>query len=468
MTLQLTDLRLTLPGSARPVLDGVSLTLRPGARIAIIGDNGSGKTTLARCMAGWHPSDAVLWRGQPWAAHDPKTRVAAVQMVGQRPDLQLSGRAPDLRREVAFAPENLARPPQAIADAVDAALSAMGLEGLARRDCRTLSGGETQRLAIAAALAVGPELLILDEPVTDLDTAARRALTEHLIGLRRDMAVVCFDVQPRPWMAQFCTEFHHLERGRLHGPRGLSEFPPSRLALPMVRPGHQPVIQARDLAFRHDPARPLFHDVEFTLPQGAMVAVVGPNGAGKSSMMRLISGLARPRRGTIRLMGHDPAGMPAARLAALLGMVFQGADRQFLTARVLDEIALTGRRLRLPGSEDAARAILRQLGIEDLAEAHPFDLDNGSRRLVAAAAAIAHRPALLILDETQRGLDRQNTARLEALLRREQARGCTVLAVCHDTGFVERNATHLLDFDHGAVRLLDRMQDPGQSGAVFR
>ena len=216
MTLALRDLRLTLPGAAGPVLDGISLSVPPGARLAIIGDNGSGKTTLARCMAGWHPHDAVQWRGRPWSAHEPAARIAAVQMVGQRPDLQLSGRAPSLRREVGFAPENLARPPEVIARATDAALQAMGLAALSARDCRSLSGGEAQRLAIASALAVGPDLLILDEPVTDLDAAARRSLAGHLTRLRPDMAVICLDVQVRPWMRDFCQSFHHLERGHLY------------------------------------------------------------------------------------------------------------------------------------------------------------------------------------------------------------------------------------------------------------
>lgn len=451
MTLQLSDLRLTLPGAARPVLDGISLAVPPGARIAIIGDNGSGKTTLARCMAGWHPHNAVHWRGQPWSAHEPGARIAAVQMVGQRPDLQLSGRAPSLRREVAFAPENLARPPEAIARASDAALAAMGLAALAARDCRSLSGGEAQRLAIASALAVGPELLILDEPVTDLDAAARQSLAGHLTRLRPDMAVICLDVHVRPWMRDLCQSFHHLERGQLRP--ASPELPQPAPAPPPGDPGTAVVLQASGLGFGHPSSPPLFHDVEFTLPQGALAAVVGPNGAGKSSLMRLVSGLARPLRGQLRLLGRDPARVPAADLARMLGMVFQNADRQFLTARVLDEVALARRHLRLPAPEDTARALLRDLELDHLAEAHPFDLDNGARRLVAVAAALAHGPALLILDETQRGLDRRNTARLEALLRRERARGCAVLAVCHDPDFARRNATHELRLEAGSVAL---------------
>lgn len=454
MTLALRDLRLTLPGAAGPVLDGISLSVPPGARLAIIGDNGSGKTTLARCMAGWHPHDAVQWRGRPWSAHEPAARIAAVQMVGQRPDLQLSGRAPSLRREVGFAPENLARPPEVIARATDAALQAMGLAALSARDCRSLSGGEAQRLAIASALAVGPDLLILDEPVTDLDAAARRSLAGHLTRLRPDMAVICLDVQVRPWMRDFCQSFHHLERGHLYpiGP----DLPAPEPAPPPPPPGEsgtKVVLQASGLGFGHPSAPMLFHDVEFALPQGALAAVVGPNGAGKSSLMRLVSGLARPQRGQLRLLGRDPARVPAADLARMLGMVFQNADRQFLTARVLDEVALARRRLRLPAPEDTARALLQDLELGHLAEAHPFDLDNGARRLVAVAAALAHGPALLILDETQRGLDARNTARLEALLRRERARGCAVLAVCHDPEFARRNATHELRLDGGSVTL---------------
>lgn len=449
MTLELRDLRFAWPGAAGPVLDGISLTLPPAARVAVIGANGSGKTTLARCIAGWQESAAVLWRGQPWAGQGRAARVAAVQMVGQRPDLQLSGRAPSLRREVAFGPENLGRPRAEIAERAAEALERMGLAPLADRDGRHLSGGEAQRLAIACTLAMRPDLLVLDEPVTDLDQGARAALGRHLAGLE-GLAVVCLDVEPRDWMAGYT--FLRLSGGRLEPFRPPAPRTGTPAALP---PGAEAPLVIDGVGFGHDPQNPLFTGVGLTLPAGALVAVTGPNGAGKSTLMRLISGLARPQQGRIRVAGRDPA-EKAEETARLIGMVPQHADRQFLATRVREEVAFAARQLRLPDPGQAAGEALAALGLEGLAEAHPFDLDSGARRLVAVAAAAAHRPKLLILDEAQRGLDAANTARLERFLQGERARGALILAVCHDMDFAARNATHLLRVGGGTVSVAPR------------
>ena len=452
MSLDVRDLGFAYSGGA-PVLRDVGFTLVPGRRLAVIGANGSGKSSLARCLAGWEETgDAVRWRGRPWAAFTAAERVAAVQLVGQRPDINLSGRAETLRREAAFGPENLARPRQLIAAAADAALARMGLAGLAGRSCGTLSGGEVQRLALAAALAVGPELLVLDEPVTDLDAAARAAFAEHLLALGPGVSIVCFDVALRPWMAGFFDEIRTLDAGRLSASLSAGAFPQSDPAPPRLAPGAVSV-SVRGLRFAHPGGGELFGGSGFDLPAGATVAVVGPNGAGKSTLMRLLAGLARPAAGTIEVAGLDPAETPARALAAVVGMVFQNADRQFLTARVLDETAFGPRLHGMPDPEGLARAAIEAVGLSDRAEAHPFDLDNGARRLAAAAAAAAHRPQVLILDETQRGLDAANTARLEGLLAGERDRGAVTLVVCHDSDFVARNATHHIQVDGGRITL---------------
>lgn len=452
MSLEVRDLGFAYPGGG-PVLRDIGFALAPGRRLAVIGANGSGKSSLARCLAGWEETGgAVRWRGRPWAAFTAAERAAAVQLVGQRPDLNLSGRAETVRREAAFGPENLAGPRQAVAAATDAALARMGLAALAGRGCGSLSGGETQRLALASALAVGPKLLVLDEPVTDLDAAARGAFADHLLALGPGVSVICLDVVVRPWMAGFFDEIQTLDAGRLSAPRGTDAFAQPDGDRPPFAGGAARV-SVRGLRFAHDGCGELFGGSSFDLPSGATVAVVGPNGAGKSTLMRLLAGLARPAAGTIRVAGLDPVHAPSRALAAVLGMVFQNADRQFLTARVLDEAAFGP---RLHGMEDPkglARAALDAVGLADRQAEHPFDLDNGARRLAAAAAAVAHRPQVLILDETQRGLDAPNTTRLEALLARERGRGALTLVVCHDPDFVARNATHHIQVDGGRITL---------------
>nr|WP_272874545.1 ABC transporter ATP-binding protein [Paracoccus shandongensis] len=195
------------------------MTLGPGDRLAILGGNGSGKTTLGRCLGGrLEGRGTVTCDGRDWRTLGRAERVAAVQCVAQRPHLQLSGRAFTVREEIAFGPENLGLPPAAIADRVDEAMALLDLAALAHRDCRRLSGGETQRVVLAGALAMRPGLLILDEPMTDLDAETRDRLAGHLGALSARMAVVVLDIGCFDWMAGLIGRFRILDAGSLGAP----------------------------------------------------------------------------------------------------------------------------------------------------------------------------------------------------------------------------------------------------------
>lgn len=215
--------RLTFAFGDKPVLENVSLEVGAGARLAILGGNGGGKTTLAHFLAGWLPDGrphhgTVTCDGKPWPDWSLAGRACAVQLVGQVPVRHLSGRAFTVREEVAFGPENLKLPLAEIRERTDKALAQCRLEALAERDPFTLSGGEQQRLVIAAALALEPRFLILDEPLSNLDPEAREHVLSLLLSLPRDRAVVMFETSPDAALA-FAEEFIFLNDGRIaaHG-----------------------------------------------------------------------------------------------------------------------------------------------------------------------------------------------------------------------------------------------------------
>lgn len=214
---------LTFAFGDKPVLDNVSLEIRAGARLAILGGNGSGKTTLAHFLAGWLPDGrphqgTVTCDGRPWTEWSLAERACAVQLVGQVPVRHLSGRAFTVREEVAFGPENLNLPISEIQARTERALAQCRLEQLAERDPFTLSGGEQQRLVIAAALALEPRFLVLDEPLTNLDPEAREHVLALLLSLPRDRAVVLLETSPDAALA-FAEDFMLLDGGRItaHG-----------------------------------------------------------------------------------------------------------------------------------------------------------------------------------------------------------------------------------------------------------
>lgn len=447
MTLDIAALSFAYP--RRPKLfDGVSLRVEPGARIAILGGNGTGKSTLARLIAGLDTpptADAIRWNARSWRGYALAERVKLAQYVGQRPLLQLSGRAATLREEIAFGLENLRVDPAEIAAKTDAILARFGLAEFSARDPRTLSGGQMQRLSIAASLVLAPSLLVLDEPMTDLDAESRDDLKTYLRELPNDAAIVFVDVAAQDWMAGFVARYYVLDGAVLTGPftrEDLPRDPP--LAPPLSQRRGEVLVGVRDLAFAYPGQTPVFEGAGFDLAAGEVIAAVGRNGAGKSTLLRLLCGLETPSAGTLRVEGLDPAAAEPVEFAKRIGVVFQNSDRYFVKPRVLDEAALG---LRLQGVADAdakARTSLDLVGLGDTADRHPQDLDAGQRRVVATVAALAHAPKLVLLDEVQRGLDRTNIARVERLIARARDGGACVLLVSHDADFAARNATRIL------------------------
>ena len=459
MGLSTRDLVLAHPGQP-PLLSGAGLDLRPGDRLAILGDNGAGKTTLGRALAGLIPPTQgdILWAGRPWAGYSRAERAGLVQFVGQRPWLQLSGRAFTVREEVAFGPENLCLPRDEIARRTDEAMALLGLTHLARRNCRHLSGGETQRVVLAGALAMRPKLLILDEPMTDLDQQTRDALVRHLHDLPWQMAMVFLDVAAQPWMRGLVHDRLAIRNGAL-----LPPLPPATPEAPAIsgQPPELehdpagPAIRLDRLTFGYQGAAPLFRDATLDIEHGTVTAVLGPNGAGKSSLLRLLSGLARPVSGRVEVAGYDPVRADPRALAAHVGVTFQASDRHVVQARVLDEVALALRYQGIKATAARFRAgqVLAWMGMTDLAQAHPLDLHAGARRMVALPAAVAHGPEVLMLDESQRGLDAEHLARLERLIAFMAARGAAVLIVTHDLDFAARIASHRLTLGDGRIHL---------------
>lgn len=216
---EITVENLTFAYRDKPTLTNVSLSVKAGTRLAILGGNGSGKSTLAQFLAGWLPdgqsfSGSVTCDGRPWSAWSLADRATMVQLVGQIPVRHLSGRAFTVREEVAFGPENLNLPLADIRERTQRALAECRIEQLADRDPFTLSGGEQQRLVIAAALALQPKFLVLDEPLTNLDPEARNYVLTLLTELSKERAIVLFETNPDIALA-FGDWFAFLDEGAI-------------------------------------------------------------------------------------------------------------------------------------------------------------------------------------------------------------------------------------------------------------
>jgi energy-coupling factor transport system ATP-binding protein len=213
------------------------------------------------------------------------------------------------------------------------------------------------------------------------------------------------------------------------------------------------VLEVEGVSFAYPGGGAVLADIGFSARAGDVLAIVGRNGAGKSTLLRLLDGLRQPRTGSITVDGHSTAQTPVHVLARHIGTVFQAPEQQIFNASVWDEIAFGPRQLGLTG-EALRRRINEALDRVDLAgvaKRHPLDLDQAGRRMVALGSVLAMRPAVLLLDEPQRGLDARAMQRLEALIGEEAAAGRCVILVCHDMDFVARSANRVLALAGGRL-----------------
>jgi energy-coupling factor transport system ATP-binding protein len=425
-------LSFSYPGSDGAALRDVSLAVEPGQVVSIFGRSGSGKSTLLRAFAGLVPhfhggrfSGRVEVADLDTRRHPPARLVGTVAMLFQDPEDQVVFTR--VLNEVAFGLENLGTPAREIESRVVEALSSVGAEHLAGRLVTELSGGELQRVCLAATLALEPRLLLLDEPTSQLDPEGAEALVELAVRLARDRGIAVLISEQRPALPLAVSDrVLFLQDGSLvfDGPVGralpwLDRHHPSLVSDGGGAGVHrhtagEAVCRLDGVSFAYEDHLLVLDGVSMDLRRGEMVALVGPNGSGKTTLAKLAAGLLEPLGGRVERTGR------ATYLA-------QDSGRYVLRERADEEVAVG-----VAGDLDRARDALASVGLAGYGHRHPRDLSSGERERLALAAVLAPEPDLLVLDEPTRGVDPERKLELAQVLR---AGDRATLVVTHDRAF---------------------------------
>jgi energy-coupling factor transport system ATP-binding protein len=437
-------LSFAYPG-AQPALCDVSLELHKGETIALLGPSGSGKSTLLRALAGLVPhfhgghfSGRVEVAGLDTRHAGPSRLAGTVATVFQDPEDQVvMARA---RNEVAFGLENAGVDPARIWPRAEEALAAVGAAHLSGRRTHEVSGGELQRVCLASALALRPELLLLDEPTSQLDPDGAERFLDAVAALG---ATVVLSEQRVQRALGLADRVLFVEGGRLlldapkdDALRWLASNRPAWVeAAPGAPDGRVPsnaVVTLEDTWFSYAD-RPVLAGAGLAIRRGEVVALEGPNGSGKTTLAKIAAGLLEPARGVVARSGR----------ACYLS---QDPGRYLVCERVVDEAALA-----VGGDLGRARAALAAVGLEWAGDRHPRDLSSGERERLGLAAVVVGEPDLLVLDEPTRGIDPDRKTEIAEWLFAYARAGRGVLVATHDRGFPADRRIALGEHDRRSV-----------------
>jgi energy-coupling factor transport system ATP-binding protein len=448
--LELAGVTYAYPDAGTPALRDVTLAIEPGEFVVLAGGSGSGKSTLLRAAAGLVPhfhggtfAGRLRCGGLDTRDHGPAELAAVAGTLFQDPETQVV--MATVRSELAFPLENRGWSGAAVARGVEEAALALGIAHLLDRSTRELSGGELQRVALGAAVAGHPRVLLLDEPTSQLDPVAGDELlgvlrrineewgtavivAEHRLErclpaadrvLALDHGALTFDGPPNAFAAWAPPELQppvtrlcalagipdrpatvKTTRRVLAAQIAQHEISPAAASAP--RRAGDDVMAVRHAWYEIKDGPAILRGVDVGLAPGEAVALMGRNGAGKSTLLRMLAGLIEPTRGKVTRAG---------RVALLL----QNPGDYFLHDRIGDDVADAG----------------------EFADRHPRDVSGGERQRLALELVLAtgEPPVAVCLDEPTRGMDRGHGARLAARLRELAADGTAVLVATHDAEF---------------------------------
>lgn len=484
-------------GRKNAALSGVDLDIAPGERVLVLGPSGSGKSTLmgglAGLLGGTEEGEATGSLTVDGVA--PAEARGRVGLLMQDPEAQVVlARVGD---DVAFGMENMGVAREEIWPRVENSLEAVGLSVPLDHSTTELSGGQKQRLALASILAMGPGLLLLDEPTANLDpsgvaevraavetvverTGATVVVVEHRVDVWASLVDRVIVVADGAIAADGPLDEVLAQQGDAMRERGIwlpgddvaAEVGPA----PEVAPASSeaaPIARVADLTIGYAADAPVRSGIDLTIERGVSTCIVGANGAGKSTFALTLAGLLPPLEGTVEVETSDgtrgdPHEWSSKQLLGRMSMVFQEPEYQFLAATVAEELAI-GPRAAGMSEEEIAPLVdehLEALGLTALARANPMTLSGGEKRRLSVATALISAPELLILDEPTFGQDRGTWLGLVRLLRAALERGVTLVSITHDPAFVAAMGQCVVDLGQVGTRGATPADPTDEAGAA--
>jgi energy-coupling factor transport system ATP-binding protein len=500
--------------SKSATLTNINLNIKKGEMVGVMGRTGAGKTSTLMLFNGLIPhfyegdfKGNVISNTMNTQSYRVQTLSRFVGLVLQDAETQIFSLT--VGKDVAFGPSNLAVKKEKLKSAVTTSLESVGLNGYENRMTNGLSGGEKQRVAIAGVLAMEPEILVLDEPTSELDPRGKKEIYGLLKELRqkRDVTIIISGHDSEE-MLHYVDRLIVMENGNIAwegDPKKLftdvtltkqlgicppeiteignllsdgedgscyltvdecvndlsDKLKPSEATVEIEdrhKKSNSPiVIETNNLCYSYDKGSSVLKNINIKIRKGEFVALIGKNGAGKTTFSKHLNGLLRPTGGEIFINGSDASKMKIAELSKDIGYVFQNPDHQIFAASVKEEIeyGLKAYGYTEEEREKRIKNVLKFVGMENYEERHPFSLGKGERQKLAVSTILSMTPQILVIDEPTTGQDWEGTQKMMSLLKELHVNGHTIITITHDMRLAAEYADRVIVFAGGQVVLDD-------------
>lgn len=442
----------------------IDLNIEDGQFVVLCGESGCGKTTVTRLINGLIPHyyegkmTGEVWVNGAKVSEQPLYDTAAVVgSVFQNPRSQFFN--VDTTSEITFGCENLGQPEKDIRERLAKTVRDFRLEKLMDRNIFHLSGGEKQKIACAGVSIMEPDVLVMDEPSSNLDAASILDLRKILAFWKSQGKTIIVSEHRLYYLRGLADRFIYLADGQVshdysaaefeqlteqqRSDMGLRTFALGRLLPPVLPQQAKTALALRNFHFAYKNEPETLHIMDCEIPTNRIVGIIGNNGAGKSTFSRCFCGLEK-RCGEIVWNGKKYR--PKDRLNTCY-MVMQEVNHQLFTESVLDEVLISMEE----ANQKRAEEILSRLDLLDFKDRHPMSLSGGQKQRVAIASVIASKCSILFFDEPTSGLDYRHMKEVANVLRQVRDAGITVYVITHDLELILDCCTDIIHLEDGSI-----------------
>ncbi|WP_342429627.1 ABC transporter ATP-binding protein [Neobacillus sp. FSL H8-0543] len=505
--IELKNLTYAYENQESPVLNDVSFHVKPGEFVLLVGPSGAGKTTLCQTFNGIIPNvlggqlaGEVIVDGKDVYELELKDMASSIGMVFQDPEAQLCNIY--VEDEVAFAPENLMVDPFEVKKRVKDSLNEVSLSGFEHRKVFELSGGQKQKVGVAAILSMQPKILVFDNATANLDPQATKEIFDLLEKIHKekqhtivvveskiddlihlvdrlvvmDQGQIIADAPPLEVLQKdgkklmdlglWIPEVSELAYSLAEDGFNFKEFPisihsaynqmkgfwqstPSQTAVIQEEASREEVIAVRNLDYTYKNGTKALNNVSFSIKKGDFVAILGTNGSGKTTLIKHLMGILPPKKKKVFVNGQDISKKSLLEMSEQIGFVFQNPEHQFVTDNVFDETIYSLRvRNGMKKDEKLPDEIVKKglsalelINLVDSKEKNPFMLSGGEKRRLSVVSSLILGQDIVILDEPTTGQDYASATKLLELCHKLNQQGKTVIMITHDIRLVCKWAT---------------------------